>query len=181
MCHATMAWAAGDEVLVLGGLPPSIGASEYLAFVHERLAGAPPPLDLDLERRVQLVVREAIAAGETRAAHDCGLGGLAVAVTEMALAAGIGFVATAACPSGATGRRDEALFGESASRVVVACRPENLAAVRARCAEADVPMHGLGRAEGEHVAFAGMAAMPLAELRAASEAALGTAREDENG
>ena len=52
---------------------------------------------------VQHVVREAIATGEVRTAHDVSLGGLAVAIAEMAIHSGIG--AMISTPGGQSQRR----------------------------------------------------------------------------
>jgi phosphoribosylformylglycinamidine synthase subunit PurL len=173
--HATIAWSAGDEVLLVGGPPGGLGGSEYLSAIHGRTAGSPPALDLDLETRVQRVVRDLIAAGEVRTAHDCALGGLAVALAKMAIHSGIGVVADEALPAGAEGRRDEALFGEGASRIVLACPPASVGTVLSRCGEAGVPVVRLGRTGGDRFALDGAFDLSLDEVRAAFESALDAA------
>ncbi len=52
--------------------------------------GLAPHLDLDLERRVQAFILEAIAAGLLHSAHDCAEGGIAVALAESCLLGDIG-------------------------------------------------------------------------------------------
>ena len=86
--HATMAWHDGDIVALLGDAQPQVGGSEFLASHHDMTAGAPPPLDFERERSVQLVVRQAVASGLLATAHDCAEGGLAVAIAEMAIVSG---------------------------------------------------------------------------------------------
>jgi phosphoribosylformylglycinamidine synthase len=167
--HATMVWHAGDEVLLLGGSAGGLGAGEFLAVVHGRTAGELPPLDLELERRVQRMVREVIAAGDVRTAHDCALGGLAVALAKMAILSGVGFVASAPLPGG---RLDEALFAEGASRVVVACPRGTVATVMGGCAVADVPAVRLGRCGGERFILAGALDLSIGAMRVAFEGAL---------
>src|SRR5690606_34699126 len=76
----------GDVVVLLGAGAPTLGASEYLYRVHGLEAGSPPVLDLAAEAAVQRAVRELVATGLCDTAHDVAVGGLAVAVAEMALA-----------------------------------------------------------------------------------------------
>ncbi|MBF2098694.1 MAG: phosphoribosylformylglycinamidine synthase subunit PurL, partial [Gloeomargaritaceae cyanobacterium C42_A2020_066] len=95
--RCTPAWAAGQRVYLLGlpwgNHPPrgvSLGGSEYLAVVHGQVTGRPAAVDLALEKQVQHVCRQGIAAGWVQAAHDVSEGGLLVALAEMAIAGRIG-------------------------------------------------------------------------------------------
>ena len=153
--HATMAWREGDAVLLLGSGVPQLGGSEYLAQGHDRVAGSPPPLDLDAELALQRLVQGAVADGLLRTAHDCGQGGLAVALAEMAIVSGAGCVVGEAPPPGATGRTDERWLGEAATRVVVALSEADVPALAARCEAAGVASHRLGRAGGDRLNLAG--------------------------
>jgi len=103
----------------------SLGGSEYLATVHGKVAGKPPVVDFDLERRVQAVTREGIRQGWVRSAHDCAEGGLAVALAESCIASQLGAVIDLGLIQEFLGRWDEVLFGESASRIVVSVRRED--------------------------------------------------------
>ena len=114
--------AAGDAIYLLGlplSSPLSLGASEYLASIHNTVAGRPPQVDFDLERRVQQVCREGIRAGWIRSAHDSAEGGVTVAVAESCLAGNLG--AEIQMPISATDlqRLDEVLFAEGGARIVV--------------------------------------------------------------
>src|SRR5690606_9110942 len=80
----------GDAVLLIGSTRAGLGASEYLYRVHGIEAGAPPPLDLELEEKVQAIVRCLVRDGLCTTAHDVSQGGLAVALTEMVLAGSVG-------------------------------------------------------------------------------------------
>src|SRR5690606_10167062 len=124
--RATMALKRdGDLIVRLGGGARTLGASEYLYRVHGIEGGSPPTLDLDQEAAVQAVVRELIATGLCDTAHDVSVGGLAVAVAEMAIAGGRGAAVEVPSDDGAGGRRsDEALFGEASATVLVAVEPQ---------------------------------------------------------
>jgi phosphoribosylformylglycinamidine synthase len=76
----------GGDFLVLVGEPRSDLTGS--AFVRELLgepAGAPPPLDLAREARLQELAVLAAEGGWVRAAHDVSDGGLAVTLAEMML------------------------------------------------------------------------------------------------
>ncbi|HEY9726535.1 MAG TPA: phosphoribosylformylglycinamidine synthase subunit PurL, partial [Chroococcales cyanobacterium] len=63
-------WKTEGDLIYLVGLPLtdstsrlSLGGSEYLATIHGTVAGKPPVVDFELERRVQGVVRDGIRRG----------------------------------------------------------------------------------------------------------------------
>jgi phosphoribosylformylglycinamidine synthase subunit PurL len=88
LTHVTRATFAtpGDEIVLLGENSDEIGASEYLFRVHGVVAGAPPRVDLDAERRLVDALLDAIARGAVASAHDCADGGLLVALAECCMA-----------------------------------------------------------------------------------------------
>jgi phosphoribosylformylglycinamidine synthase II len=149
----------GDAIVLLGPWEDHLGGSEYLWALHGRIAGTTPPLDLDLERRVQAVCREAIRQGLLASAHDCAVGGLAVSVAESAIAGNRG--CTIDLPSHL--RPDVALFGEGQSRIVVSLPPANLPALEKLCAELQVPFTRLGHVGGSELRLGDVVALPLAE------------------
>ncbi|HBY77473.1 MAG TPA: phosphoribosylformylglycinamidine synthase II, partial [Cyanobacteria bacterium UBA11148] len=90
-------WQAEGDLIYLLGLPLndstphlSLGGSEYLAAIHGIVAGKPPIVNFDLERRVQAACREGIRQGWVRSAHDCAEGGIAVAIAECCIAGQLG-------------------------------------------------------------------------------------------
>ena len=121
-------WQAEGDLIYLLGLPLadstphlSLGGSEYLATVHGLVAGKPPVVDFDLERRVQAVTREGIRQGWIRCAHDCAEGGVAVALAESCIAGQLGAeINLGLTQESLLSRWDEVLFGECASRILVA-------------------------------------------------------------
>ncbi len=171
--RATMAWRAGDRIVLIGGGVPTIGGSEYLATVRGILGGRLPVLDLARERRVQELVRAAIADGLVRTAHDCSSGGLAVALAEMAIASRIGVTVADAAISGEGQRLDESWFGEASARIIVAVEDAALAELWVRCdSGSGVPMVVLGQAGGDTITLDGVARVALAEACARYESAL---------
>ncbi|WP_414548052.1 phosphoribosylformylglycinamidine synthase subunit PurL [Anabaena sp. CCY 0017] len=116
-------WQAVGDLIYLLGLPLtspiSLGASEYLATIHKTVAGKPPRVDFDLERRVQQVCREGIRAGWIRSAHDSAEGGIAVALAESCLSGKLGAEINIESSENQLKRLDEVLFGEGGARILV--------------------------------------------------------------
>ncbi|BDG61283.1 phosphoribosylformylglycinamidine synthase subunit PurL [Caldinitratiruptor microaerophilus] len=149
--HAGMGLAAVGDVIVLVGPPVArhLGGTEYLKVVHGLVAGDAPPLDLDLERRVQAAVREAVRQGLATAAHDVAEGGLAVALAEMAVAARAPGLGAQVSLFVEDSRVDAALFGEDQSRVIVTCRRDDVVRLTALFMAQKVPYRLLGDVTGD--------------------------------
>ena len=73
---------SGTDIVLLGECRDELGGSEYLATVHGIVAGAPPQCDLTAEKNLIEALLESTKAGVVSSAHDCGDGGLAVALAE---------------------------------------------------------------------------------------------------
>jgi phosphoribosylformylglycinamidine synthase len=140
--------AAGDAVVVLGETREEIGASEYLAVRHGIERGAPPALDLAAERRLHGLLAEAARRALLRSSHDASEGGLAVALAESAMRGAVGL--RVELPASGVSR-EALLFGESASRAVVSCRPERLGELLALARSCGVPAHAAGEAGGDRI------------------------------
>lgn len=113
----------GNLVYLLGSNTVTLGGSEYLASIHQTVAGKPPYLDFALEKQVQLTCREGIKQGLIQSAHDCAEGGIAVALAECCLGGNLGAEVTLSL--GENQRWDECFFGEGASRILVSVSPES--------------------------------------------------------
>ena len=120
-----MAFPPDATLLLLGPTAATTGASLYLATVRDIEAGAPPALDLTIEVAVQECVRRMIRGGYVRAAHDLADGGFAVALAEGCIAGRVGCEVDLpdALLAAVGGRLDALLFGEAASRVILAVAP----------------------------------------------------------
>jgi phosphoribosylformylglycinamidine synthase II len=174
--------SAGDLVVLLG--PPDnawLDGSEHQKVHYGRVEGRVPDVDLELEKQLQRVLREGIAAGLIKSAHDCAEGGLAVALAECCIASGVEGGALTAAPPPFLGaavrlpasalRPDVALFGEGPSRVVVTCAPDAADALAELAS--GLPFAALGTVGGDRlqIAVQGSATidLPVAELRRAFE------------
>jgi phosphoribosylformylglycinamidine synthase len=162
----SLAVPAPDQAIVLIGATRGwLGATLYLRELLGREDGAPPPVDLDAERRNGDLVRGLIGDGLVGACHDLSDGGLLVAVAEMALAGGIG---AALEPAAAGDLPDHAFwFGEDQGRYLVTAADP--AAVLARATAAGVPAAEIGRTGGDSLTLGDTAAISLGTLRTAHE------------
>jgi phosphoribosylformylglycinamidine synthase len=112
----------GDIIYLLGSSQlPNLGASEYLAAVHQTVAGIPPKIDFDLEKKVQASCRYGIRQKWVRSSHDLAEGGLAIAIAEACLGNDYGAIVNLTINPGR--RIDEILFGEVASQILVSVNP----------------------------------------------------------
>jgi len=149
---------AGEVIVLLGEGRGELGGSEYLKVVHDLVRGMPPAVDLDAERALQGLVVALADARLLRSAHDCSDGGIAVALAECCF--DTGGVGAEASIEGVEVARDPrvnrvaALFGESASRVVVSVTTDVLASVLERAAAARVPARVIGQTGGNRLRIA---------------------------
>ena len=166
-----------------------LGQSLWLRECCGREDGAPPPVNLEGERRSGEFVREAIIRGMVNAVHDVADGGILVSVAEMALAGSLGIDLEPAWmikqlqPGVAEGLFNETLarmaadlFGEDQGRYLVSTRdPEGLDLI-AFAEESEISIRYLGFIGGNSISIGDMpgtsgnfAELPLTALREASD------------
>jgi phosphoribosylformylglycinamidine synthase subunit PurL len=154
----------GDALVLIGETHGEMGASLYLREVLGREEGAPPPVDLVLERRAGDFVRGLIQAGEASVVHDLSDGGLVCAAAEMALASGVGVTLNATSHEHA----HFYLFGEDQGRYLVAA--VDARGLIAKAQAAGVHASIAARAGGDVFASdEGLFSIPLARLSEAHE------------
>ncbi|MFN6934297.1 MAG: phosphoribosylformylglycinamidine synthase subunit PurL [Tsuneonella sp.] len=87
---ATIRYGDGDTIWLIGDRCSHLGQSIWLREIASEEAGNSPTVDLTTERTTGELIRHAVANGWITAVHDVSDGGPLVALTEMALASGIG-------------------------------------------------------------------------------------------
>ncbi len=139
-----MGWGPGEEIWLLGEPcddADALAGSE-LAWRRDVRDGR-PSLDLDAAARVAALIPRLAGEGIVAAAHDCSVGGIAVALCRMAIAAGVGarldlgpadlptaMPARRACRQGDRERRSRS--GRCAARRLPICRSSAATARRRR-------------------------------------------------
>ena len=157
--------AEGDAVVLLGTGHGELGGSEYLKIIHGLVRGVPPRLDLELEKALQGLLVRGVSDGLIKSAHDCAEGGLAVTLAECCFGSTMGATADIPEVAVAAGHGDvAALFGESASRVLVSVDAGRTAEVQALARDAGVPAAVIGRVGGDRIRIAVAGRVVLDEL-----------------
>ncbi len=145
----------GRAIALLGPAPGMLGGSAYLHHLHGQTAGRPARIDLDLEVRLQSLLRAIIADGLIETAHDCAEGGLAVALCELCLT-GRGLPGLEGPgkhgPGLAIDLPDQAslaamLFGEAPTRVLIAGTLDHMGKIEADAIAEGVPFRILGESQ----------------------------------
>jgi phosphoribosylformylglycinamidine synthase len=159
-----IALSPGLQLVLIGQTTGWLGQSLWLREVAGREDGAPPPVDLEAERRNGDFVRAQILAGAVQACHDVSDGGLLVAIAEMAIAGGLG-ADLLAPPSGLAPHAF--WFGEDQARYVLGVAEPD--ALLAAAQAAGVPARRIGHAGGAGLTLHGADAISVETLREAHE------------
>lgn len=159
---ATLAFKAeGEAILLIGETTGWLGQSVYLRDICGREEGAPPPVDLIEERENGDVVRALIQDRSATAVHDVSDGGLLVAITEMAMASGIGAKLDAAPED----TESHAFwFGEDQARYVMTVKAADADRIMRNIQGASIPVYRLGTTGGDTIAIAGERPVTVAAL-----------------
>ncbi|HYI66655.1 MAG TPA: phosphoribosylformylglycinamidine synthase subunit PurL [Candidatus Limnocylindrales bacterium] len=146
-----MAWTSGDEVWLLGepALDADALAGSELAWRRE-LRGGTATLDLAAAVRLIRLLPELAGALTIRAAHDCSVGGIGVALARMAIASDVGVDARLDV---ADHLASAAAFGERGGRVLVGVAPQRTEDLRRASRKAGVAATLLGVAGGQAVSL----------------------------
>src|SRR5690606_3329569 len=149
----------GDVLVLIGETVGELGSSLYLREVLGREDGAPPPVDLKLERKTGDFVRGLIEAGDLTCVHDLSDGGLIGAAADMALASdcGIELDATSAAHAHVL------LFAEDQARYLTAVNDP--AELSARTQGAGLHASVVARAVGRDLSSGDLFRIPLDHLR----------------
>jgi len=139
--------ASPTEVNALGY---SLGGSQLLKVCYGKKIGPPPPIDLELEIKVQNAVRDLIRAGLVKGAHDCSEGGLGVALAECCFNPEQFFGAEISLKAGGTPAAT-VVFNESQSRVIISVAPKDAERTTSTLREYGVPFQQLGKVGGNNL------------------------------
>jgi phosphoribosylformylglycinamidine synthase subunit PurL len=139
----------GDAIALLGPFEPSLRGSELAKLRGELGPGLPQP-DVAAVAAACAAVRAAVRAGKLASAHDVSDGGLACALAECAIGAGLGCQVDLQHLRERGCSPDEALFGEGPGGFLISGEREKLAAL----AGDGVEVLPLGRVGGKAIEIA---------------------------
>ena len=153
----------GNALILIGQTQGHLGASLYLREIEGREDGAPPPVNLDAERRHGEFVRGEIAAGRVAACHDVADGGLSSRRRRDGDGGRQGDRSRHALPAGSAG-----LFGEDQGRYVL--ETANPDAALAAATNAGIYAQRIGTVEGAALTLPGGDAISVREMISINEA-----------
>jgi phosphoribosylformylglycinamidine synthase len=148
------------DIVLIGATAGWLGQSLWLREIAGREDGAPPPVDLTVERTNGDFVRTRILDGTIRACHDISDGGLLVAIAEMAMAGGVG-ARLSTHPRDVPGHAF--WFGEDQGRYLIAV-PDSASLIRA-ADTAGVPAMRIGTSGGKDLTLPDGGTISVDELR----------------
>ncbi|MGB0749936.1 MAG: phosphoribosylformylglycinamidine synthase subunit PurL [Magnetospiraceae bacterium] len=149
----------GDALVLIGETAGHFGQSLYLREIEGREEGAPPPVDLAVERRNGDFVRGLIDQRRITACHDIADGGLLVALAEMCIAGNMGcelLLPESDTPHGW-------LFGEDQGRYLLAV--SDVHAVLQASNDAGVPVAYIGNVGGRLLTAGALGSVDVGVLR----------------
>jgi phosphoribosylformylglycinamidine synthase II len=152
------------DIVLIGTTTGWLGQSLWLREIAGREDGAPPPVDLAVEKANGDFVRQHILNGTIRACHDVSDGGVLVALAEMAMASGVG-ARMMTHPRDIPGHAF--WFGEDQGRYLLAV-PDHSGFVRIAEA-AGIPAVRLGTSGGQDLTLPDGGSISISTLRAAHE------------
>ncbi|WP_375686554.1 phosphoribosylformylglycinamidine synthase subunit PurL [Bartonella sp. AC331YNZD] len=155
----------GDYIVLVGDCGSHLGQSIYARNILNIDAGAPPHVDLQLEKKHGQFVRDVIHRGFVHAAHDLSDGGLAIALAEMVIKAGKGIKTKLSNQS----PEHAELFGEDQGRYLLAVKPEALNSLKELAQISAVSLIELGNVAGDALDIDGILKLSIDKLTKAYE------------
>lgn len=155
----------GDVIILIGKTTDSMGASLVARELVGRNDGAPPNVDLALEKQTAQQITQLIHDDLIGACHDLSNGGLALGLAKMAMASNIGIVGLLddELPQAA------ALFAEDQARYLIAIAPEDENNVHKKILEAGLKFTKIGVASGSKLEIAGALNLEVSKMIDANE------------
>jgi len=109
----------GDAIFIVGTTANETGGSEYYEYVHRITGGNVAKVDMNIDRLNLRSTLQLIGKNAVSCVHDCSKGGVAVAISEMAILGGVGFNIFIDKIPNSCYSIDSLLFSESHSRYVI--------------------------------------------------------------
>lgn len=153
----------GLDIITIGNNYGHLGSSIYMREIHQIEHGAPPEVDLLLERKNGDLVRGLIKDGLVAACHDISDGGLLIALFEMGFKNNIGvcleisddMMVNQNLPNSTQEQIPlfAFMFGEDQARYIIACDKSNSENIIATCRAQNVACQKIGVTINEFFSF----------------------------
>ncbi len=137
----------GNYVYILGDTKSEFGASLYMKKMYDMVAGIHPEVDFTKELKLWNSVIEANKQGLLKAAKDVNVGGIAIALAQMAVVGNRGVEVDISL------EKNRDIFAESLSRAIVEVTPENCESFEKLCESKNMPYTKLGIVGGGKISI----------------------------
>ena len=154
--------AEGEVIMLIGETKGHLGASIYIDVMEGKEEGAPPTIDLELEKKHGEFVRSQIDKSNVAACHDISDGGLIIALSEMAMASGLGM--NLRFNNQQTPMHAYA-FGEDQGRYIISVKPENADILKAAAKDDNVVIESLGTVKGKNFIVVGLVDLSVEKIK----------------
>lgn len=143
----------GDCLILVGETKDELGGSEYFEYIHKFIGGKCPAVDFDESKKNMKSILEIIPKKLLKSVHDCSKGGLAVAVSELAMNNQMGCKISLDKVPAKKLHTDRILFSESHSRYLLTFDKKNLAKVEKILKKNNTSYNIIGKFGGEKIQF----------------------------
>lgn len=144
---------AGDVLIVVGKTRDELGGSEYYEYIHKFIGGTCPQVILSDSKKNMGAVLHLIRSGRVKAAHDCSKGGLAVAISEIAMTSSVGCSVSIDKVPQEKMSTDKLMFSESHSRYILVTHESELPFISDHLEKNKVEFGVAGVFQGSHMDF----------------------------
>ena len=155
---------SGDILIMVGRTKDELGGSEYYEHIHGFIGGVAPKINLAESKNNMESVLSIIQNHDVKAAHDCAKGGLAIAISEIAMTSKIGCQISLDNTSDQKLDPAKLLFSESHSRYLLVVEKNNAKVVLSKLQKFKVPHSQIGVFGGNDMVFS-FNKKPIAKVR----------------
>jgi phosphoribosylformylglycinamidine synthase len=142
-----------DCLLIIGDTKDELGGSEFFEYIHKFVGGKCPVVNFDDSKKNMESVLSLIENNLIKSAHDCSKGGLAVAVSELAMTNQIGCTVSLDKVPGDKLDVDRILFSESHSRYLLSFDKKNFSEIENILKRNNVSFKQIGEFGGADIEF----------------------------
>ena len=155
---------SGDILVMVGRTKDELGGSEYYEHIHGFIGGVAPKINLAESKNNMESVLSIIQNHDVKAAHDCAKGGLAIAISEIAMTSKIGCQISLDNTSDQKLDPAKLLFSESHSRYLLVVEKNNAKVVLSKLQKFKVSHSQIGVFGGNDMVFS-FNKKPIAKVR----------------
>ena len=142
-----------DSIIIIGETKNELGGSEYSEYVHNFIGGKCPVVDFGTSKKHMDVVLDLIQKNLVKVVHDCSKGGLAVAISELAMKNMIGCKVSLNKIPGEQLPDDRILFSESHSRYILVADQKNLKKIQSFLERNAITYAVIGKFSSDQIVF----------------------------